>query len=332
MLRLNPPGANRLFQSPLLEASFGGGEANVAVSLTNYGLTVEFVSAIPANAIGQACREELRRFNVGTRFLKAVDGRMGIYFLEPGANQRPSKVIYDRGGSAFAQCHQGDFDWNEIFENAAWFHVTGITPAISAQTAGVCLEAMKVARAKGLSVSCDLNYRAKLWRYGKKAPEVMGDLVRQTDVVVANEEDCQQSLGISVDVKVDSGNLDEGEYRALAAKVLEVYPNVRAIAITLRESRGANSNGWSACLYNRSEFMHSRRYEIEDIVDRVGSGDAFAAGLICGLLKLKDDRKALEFAAAASCLKHSIHGDFNRVSEQEVVNLVAGEASGRVQR
>jgi 2-dehydro-3-deoxygluconokinase len=332
MLRLKSPGSERLFQSPSLEATFGGGEANVAVSLAGFGFPVEFVSALPPNAIGHSCAAELRRFNVGTRFLKWGGERMGVYYLEAGANQRPSTVIYDRAGSAIMQSRTGDFDWGKIFEGASWFHVTGITPALSAQAADLCLEAMKVAREKKVPISCDLNYRAKLWKYGKNAPEVMRELVQLTEVVVANEEDCQQSLGISVDIDVHSGKLETDSYRALTAKVLEEFPNLRAIAITLRESKGANSNGWSACLYNRKEFLQSRRYDINDIVDRVGSGDAFAAGLIYGIMKFQDDRHALEFAAAASCLKHSIPGDFNRVTEQEVTNLMKGQASGRVQR
>jgi len=332
MLRLKSPGAERLFQSPLLEATFGGGEANVAVSLANFGVPVEFVSALPPSPIGHACSRALQGFNVGTRFLKFSGDRMGIYYLEAGANQRPSTVIYDRFGSAIMKTRVGDFDWKKIFDNAAWYHVSGITPALSAETADLCLEAMDAAREAGVTISCDLNFRAKLWQYGKKAPEVMKNLMRRTDVAIANEEDCQKSLGIEIDVDVHSGNLDIERYRILSAKVLEEFPDLRAIAITLRESISASSNAWSACLHNRSEFLVSRRYEITDIVDRVGSGDAFAAGLIYGMIKFQDDRSALEFAAAASCLKHSITGDFNRVSEQEVLTLMKGDSSGRVQR
>ena len=332
MLRLKSPGAERLFQSPQLEATFGGGEANVAVSLANYGTPVEFVTALPPNAVGKTCAAELRRLNVGTRFIRFAGERLGIYFLEAGANQRPSTVLYDRSGSSIMQARPGDFDWTTVFKEASVFHVTGITPALSATTADLCLEAMQAAKAAGVTVSCDLNFRAKLWNYGKKAPEVMRDLMRYTDIAVANEEDCQKALGISIGVDVHSGKLDTDQYRALAAKVLEEFPTLRVIAITLRESKGADSNGWGACLYNRKEFLLSRRYEINDIVDRVGTGDAFAAGLIHGILKFQNEQQALEFATAASCLKHSIPGDFNRVSEHEVLALVKGEASGRVQR
>jgi 2-dehydro-3-deoxygluconokinase len=332
MLRLKSPGNERLFQSPRFEATFGGGEANVAVSLARFGVPVEFVSALPVNPVGDACISELKRFSVGTRFLNRAGERVGIYYLEAGANQRPSTVVYDRGGSAFSRSRVGDFNWNEILDGAAWFHVTGITPALSPHMAEMCIEAMTNAKERGVTVSCDLNYRAKLWQYGKKAPEVMKELVRWTDVVVGNEEDCQQALGIRSEADVHSGTLEADSYKVLSEKVLDAYPNLRAAAITLRESKSADTNGWSACLNNRGEFLRSRRYEIHDIVDRVGSGDAFAAGLVYGLLSLNDDREALEFATAASCLKHSIHGDFNRVSEQEVVKLMAGEASGRVQR
>ena len=332
MLRLKSPGAERLFQSPALEATFGGGEANVAVSLAAFGVPVEFVTALPPHAVGQACLGELRKLNVGTRFVRLAGDRIGIYFLEAGANQRASTVLYDRSGSSIMQAHRGDFDWKAVFENAQWFHLTGITPALSEETAALSREAMTAARAAGIPVSCDLNYRAKLWKYGKKAPEVMRELAALTDVAIANEEDCQKSLGISVDVDVRSGTLDVRQYRALTARVLEEFPNLRAIAITLRESRSADSNGWSACLNTRADFFVSRHYEIDDIVDRVGGGDAFAAGLIFGMLRYKDDRQALEFATAASCLKHSIPGDFNRVSEAEVSTLLKGDASGRVQR
>jgi 2-dehydro-3-deoxygluconokinase len=332
MLRLKAPGTERFFQSPSLEATFGGGEANVAVSLANYGLPSVFVSVLPDNGVGRACAAEVRKFNVDTRYVKFAGDRIGIYFLEAGANQRPSSVIYDRAGSALAKARPGDFDWSSVFERAGWFHITGITPALSAETAALSLEAVQAARHAGAVVSCDLNYRAKLWKYGQKAPEVMRKLLAFVDVAIANEEDCQKSLGISLDVDVHAGVIDPEKYRTLSTKVLGEFPGLRAIAITLRESKGANCNGWSACLNNRSGFFVSQRYEINDIVDRVGSGDAFAAGLIFGIIKFGDDRRALEFAAAASCLKHSIAGDFNRVTETEVASLMAGEASGRVQR
>jgi 2-dehydro-3-deoxygluconokinase len=259
-------------------------------------------------------------------------GRLGIYFLETGANQRPSKVVYDRSGSAIATAKPGDFDWNAILDDASWFHLTGVTPAISASAAELAIEGARHAREKGITVSCDYNYRKNLWRYGKSAAEVMRELVRHVNVGIANEEDCQEALGIDLDVDVGSGSLAHEKYRAMAARVLEEFPNLDKQVITLRESHSADRNGWSAVMHTRRDFLTSRRYEITDIVDRVGAGDSFGAGLIYGMLAYADDRKALEFATAASCLKHSILGDFNRVSVAEVEALVGGEASGRVQR
>jgi len=332
MLRLKSPETERLLQSPHLEASFGGGEANVAVSLAQFGLPVEFVSALPPNPIGYACAAALRGFGVGTEFIKFRGERVGIYFLEAGANHRPSSVIYDRKGSAFRECRPGDFDWNAVFDQARWFHVTGITPALSGTMADLCIEAIHAARKQGVTVSCDLNYRAKLWKYGKQAPEVMREIARLADVIIANEEDCQKALGIAADIDVSSGMLDLERFSSLTSKVMEDFPALQAIAITLRESHGANANGWSACLRTRIDFFRSPQYEIDDIVDRVGSGDAFAAGLIYGILTYGEYLRALQFATAASCLKHSIRGDFNRVSVLEVTQLMNGEASGRVQR
>lgn len=257
---------------------------------------------------------------------------VGIYFLEGGANQRPTRVIYDRDGSAIATAGPGDFDWDAIFDGADWFHISGITPAISESASGLSLDAVRLARARGIPVSCDLNHRKNLWRYGKRAIDVMRELMHQVTVGIANEEDCQKSLGIDLDVDVDSGNLDTDQYRGLAERVLEEFPNLEKQVISLRESRSADHNGWAACLHNRNEFLISRRYEITDIVDRVGGGDSFAAGMVYGLLAYGDDAQALEFAVAASCLKHSIPGDFNRVNVAEVEALMKGEGSGRVQR
>ncbi|MDR2478165.1 MAG: sugar kinase [Treponema sp.] len=332
MLRLKTPGIERFFQSPLLEASFGGGEANVAVSLANFGLDAEYITVLPANALGDECIKELRRFGVGTGKILRGKGRMGIYFLEGGANQLPSKVVYDRDYSAIALAQPGDIDWNKAFQGVSWFHITGITPAISQSAAGLSLESVKAAKAAGCTVSCDLNYRKNLWKYGKTAPEVMGELVKYTDVAIANEEDCQKSLGISADVDVGSGSLDTKKYEALSKAVLDKYPNLKMIAITLRESRSADSNGWAACLNDGKQFYLSRHYEITDIVDRVGGGDSFAGGLIYGLTAYESRQEALEFAVAASCLKHSILGDFNRVSVKDVEALKGGDGSGRVQR
>lgn len=332
MLRLKTPGHERFFQSPAFEATFGGGEANVAVALANYGLDAGFVTALPNNDIGDAALRELRGFGVDVSRVRRSGDRVGIYFLETGANQRPSKVVYDRAGSSVADCAPGDFDWLAIFTGARWFHITGITPALSQSAADLSLEAVRAAKAAGATVSCDFNFRGKLWKYGKTAPQVMTELVRYVDVGIANEEDCQKSLGITAEVDVASGELDVAKYEALSDKVLSTFPDMTAIAITLRESHSADRNGWSACLRDREGFRLSRRYEITDIVDRVGGGDSFASALIYGLDAYTDRQQSLEFAVAASCLKHSILGDFNRVSVPEVENLMGGDASGRVQR
>lgn len=332
MLRLKAPGHERLMQSPLMEATFGGGEANVAVSLANYGMDAAFLTVLPENTLGDACMGELRRFNVDTSRILRGPGRMGIYFLEAGANQLPSKVIYDRADSSVALAGPGTIDWNTALEGIDWFHITGITPAISQSLMELSLESVKEAKKRGIKVSCDLNYRKNLWKYGKSAQEVMCELARYADILIANEEDVQKSLGITIDVDVASGNIDSNKYEQLSNKVLETYPNVEMIAITLRESRSADSNGWSACLNNRSGFYVSKHYDINDIIDRVGGGDSFGGGLIYGLTHFSDCREALEFAAAASCLKHSILGDFNRVSADDVMKLMLGDGSGRVQR
>ena len=332
MLRLRSPGHERLFQSNMLEATFGGGEANVAVSLANYGMDAQFCTMLPDNAIADACLGELRRFGVDVSKVQRGKGRMGIYFLENGANQLPSKVIYDRADSAIALAAPGDFDWEKVFDGVNWFHITGITPAISESAMLLSLESVKEAKKRGITVSCDLNYRKNLWKYGKKAEEVMRELARFVDVSIANEEDVQKALGITVDVNVESGELDREKYRALGSKVLETYPDMKMIAITLRESHSADWNGWAACLNDGKQFYLSKKYEIRDIVDRVGGGDSFAGGLIYGLNTYEDKQQALEFAVAASCLKHTIPGDFNRVSVDEVEKLMGGDGSGRVQR
>ncbi len=332
MLRLKAPERERLFQSPLFEVSFGGGEANVAISLAQLGLDVCFVTALPANPIGDACIGELRRWGVDTSHIVRREGRLGVYFLETGANQRPSRVIYDRNGSAVAHSRPGDFDWETIFEGASWFHFTGITPALTQNLADTCLEAAQKAQQKGVPVSLDYNYRRKLWKYGKAAPTIMRELAAHVDIGIANEEDCQESLDIFLDVDVHSGQLEVEKYQKLTERVLDEFPNLQKQAITLRESYSAEYNGWSAVLHNRNQFLRSRRYEITNIVDRVGGGDAFSAGLIYGLVTNQKDAHALEFAAASSCLKHSIGGDFNRVEVAEVETLLKGETSGRVQR
>lgn len=333
MLRLAPPGFERLLQSPQFLATFGGGEANVAVAVSGFGYPARYVTALPSNnAISDAFIGEMRRFGVDTSGIVRGKGRFGIYFVEPGANQRGSKVLYDREFSSIALAKPGDIDWNKCFDGASWFHVTGITPAISASAADLAIESVKAAKVMGLTVSCDLNFRKNLWKWGKKSSEVMPEIVKYTDIGIANEEDCQMALGIQVDVDVHSGKLEHEQYKRLTDAVLAAYPNMKALAVTLRESKSASHNGWSACLNNRSDFLLSKHYEITHIVDRVGGGDCFAGGLIFGLLTMQSHQDALEFAVAASCLKHSIPGDFNRFSADEVLALVKGGGSGRVQR
>jgi len=333
MLRLAPPNLERILQSGTFVATFGGGEANVAVSLAGFGIPTSYVTVLPPNhPVADAVIAELRRFGVETSHVARAKGRMGIYFLEPGANQRPSQVVYDRDHASIAVAPPGTIDWDRVFADATWFHITGITPALSATAAAMSLMAVSKARERGLTVSCDLNYRKNLWKYGKTAPEVMRDLVQHVDVGIANEEDCQKALGVKIDVNVESGELDVDQYRSMSEKVMGEFPNLKMLAITLRESRSASHNGWSACLYDGKSFLVSRKYDITHIVDRVGGGDAFSGGLIYGLLSLESRQEALEFAVAASCLKHSIPGDFNRFSVEEVRALMKGQGSGRVQR
>ena len=332
MLRLKAPGMTRLLTDHYLEATFGGGEANVAVSLANYGEDAAYLTVLPENTLGDECIRELRRFGVDTKRILRGKGRMGIYFLEAGANQLPSKVVYDRADSAIALAKPGDIDWDKAFEGIGWFHITGITPAISESAMELSLESVKEAKKRGVTVSCDLNYRKNLWKYGKKAGEVMRELANYVDVAVANEEDVQKSLEITTDVNVESGELSREKYKELGDKVLAAYPNMKMIAITLRESHSADWNGWAACLNDRESFCVSKKYEIRDIIDRVGGGDSFAGGLIYGLNHYEDKQSALEFAVAASCLKHSVIGDFNRVSASDVEKLMGGDGTGRVQR
>ncbi|MBM3763867.1 MAG: sugar kinase [Acidobacteria bacterium] len=332
MLRLAPPGFERFLQSPQFLATFGGGEANVAVAVSGFGLPARYVTVLPANPITDAFVGEMRRFGVDADQIVRGKGRFGIYFVEPGANQRPSKVIYDREGSSIAAAKPGAIDWSKALAGGTWFHITGITPAISEGAAQLAIESVKAARAQGLKVSCDLNFRKNLWKWGKTAAEVMPELFQYVDVGIANEEDCQMTLGLKLDVDVHSGALDREQYRKLTDMVLEKYPNLEAIAVTLRESHSASHNGWAACLNNRKEFLVSKHYDITHIVDRVGGGDCFAGGLVYGLNALGSYQEALEFAVAASCLKHSIPGDFNRFTADEVHALIKGGGSGRVQR
>ena len=335
MLRLKSPAHERFFQSPLLEATFGGGEANVAVSLSLLGKDAKFVTALPNNDIGKAAVREVRKWGVDTSSIKMTSGgRVGIYYLETGANQRPSNVVYDREASSIALAEPKDFDFDAIMADAAWLHITGITPAISKNAADSAMAAMKSAKQAGATVSVDLNYRKKLWKWGKSAREVMREMMQYTDVIVANEEDCQKSLGLHADSvhAVEKGELDTAQYQRTAQLLMDTYPNVSKVAITMRESYSADHNGWSACLTTRDGFYVSRRYDITDIVDRVGGGDSFAGGLIYGLNYLDGPQQALEFAVAASCLKHTIHGDYNRVTVAEVQALAKGSGSGRVER
>ena len=334
MLRLAPPGFERFLQSPQFQATFGGGEANVAVAVSGFGMAARFVTLLPdKNALTEAFIGEMGRFGVdASAIVKTNTGRFGIYFVEPGANQRGAKVLYDRAHSSIALGKPGDIDWDKAFQGASWFHITGITPAISEGAAQLAMESVKAAKAKKITVSCDLNYRKNLWKWGKQPKDIMSQLFEYVDVGIANEEDCQMALGIQVDVDVHSGSLDHSQYEKLTNKVLAQFPKLNKIAVTLRESHSASHNGWSACLNNRKQFLLSKHYDITHIVDRVGGGDCFAGGLIHGLNALADDQAALEFAVAASCLKHSIPGDFNRFSTEEVMGLIKGGGSGRVQR
>jgi 2-dehydro-3-deoxygluconokinase len=337
MLRLKSPGFERLFQSPMLDATFGGGEANVAASLANFGVDVAFITKLPLNVIGDACISILRSRAIDPSLIVRGGDRLGIYFLEAGANQRPSSVVYDRAGSSISNAKPEDWDWENVLEGVSWFHITGITPAISQSAADLSLFVVQKAKEKGLTVSCDYNYRKNLWKYGRSAKEVMTELVKYVDVGIANEEDCQLALGVKLEdgsweKDVQSGALNTDKYKLLCEKVLETFPNLKIQSITLRHSYSADHNGWSACLHDRDSFIVGPNYEIKNIVDRVGGGDAFAGGLIYGLVIGMSHQAALDFAVAASCLKHSIVGDMNLVSVKEVKRLLGGDASGRVQR
>ena len=334
MLRLAPPEFQRFTQARSFEAVYGGGEANVAVSLANYGKTVDFVTRLPKNDLGEACINTLRGFGVGTGFIARGGERIGIYFLETGVAQRASKVIYDRAGSSFATIQPGSIDWKAVFDDADWFHWTGITPAVSQGAAEVCREAIVAARELGLTVSTDLNYRAKLWKWGKTAGEVMGDLVSLCDVALGNEEDAEKVFGIQAPHSdVTSGKVESGHYRTVCEELARRFPALKVISITLRGSLSASHNTWSGVLWKAGQFYTAPIYDIIPIVDRVGGGDAFMGGLIYGLRNYPADlQKALDFATAAACLKHSILGDFNAVSVAEVETLMAGDASGRVSR
>ncbi|MGC9468874.1 MAG: PfkB family carbohydrate kinase [Anaerolineae bacterium] len=333
MLRLSPPDHLRFVQAESFDAIYGGGEANVAVSVANYGLPVEYVTRLPNNDIGDACLNFIRRFGVGTQHIVRGGDRLGIYFLETGAVQRGSKVIYDRAGSALSTIEPGMVDWEAVFKDAGWFHWTGITPAISEGAADVCLEAVKAAKDAGVTVSCDLNYRSKLWKWGKRPSEVMEELVQYSDVAIGNEEDADKVFGIRApEADVTKGKVEAEAYVYVCNKLKERFPNLQTIAITLRGSLSASHNTWSAMLWHAGEVYTAPMYDITHIVDRVGGGDSFMGGLIYGLLTYQSKQDPLNFAVAASCLKHSIVGDFNLVSVAEVEKLMGGDVSGRVSR
>ncbi|MFN2282978.1 MAG: PfkB family carbohydrate kinase [Anaerolineae bacterium] len=334
MMRLAPPGFQRFGQARSFDVIYGGGEANVAVSLANFGVPVNYVTRLPNNDLGEACIQFVRQYGVGTDYIVRGGERLGIYFLETGAVQRGSKVVYDRANSAIATIKRGMVDWRTVFADADWFHWTGITPAISEGAADVCLEAVQVAKEMGLTVSCDLNFRKKLWKWGKKAGEVMPELVRHSDIAIGNEEDADKVFGIKAPhADVASGKVEAGGYEYVCNALAERFPNLKTIAITLRGSLSASHNTWSGVLWQQDAFYSAPVYDITHIVDRVGGGDSFCAGLIYGLRTYGDVvQKALDFAVAASCLKHSILGDFNLVTVDEVEKLMGGDVSGRVSR
>lgn len=336
MLRLATPGYQRFIQSNSLTATFGGGEANVAVSLANYGLNADFVTRLPKNDVADWCVSELRKYNVDTNNIIRGGERVGIYFLETGAVARPSKVVYDRANSSIADIEPGMINWKEVLKDADWFHWTGITPALSQGAADACLEAIKTANEMGVMVSTDLNYRKNLWKYGKNASEVMPALVEGCDVILGNEEDAEKVFGIKpegFEVAHTGGDIDAAEFESVCTQMMKKFPRAKKVIITLRGSINANHNTWGGVLYSDGQLYESKRYDITHIVDRVGGGDSFMGGLIYGLLTYgNDNQKALDFAVAASCLKHTVYGDFNLVTVPEVEALMGGDGSGRVQR
>lgn len=332
LLRLTSPGYNKLFQKDSLDVTFCGSEANVAVSLSVFGLKSTFVTKIPNNSVGQAAINSVRYFGVDTSHIVYGDGRMGLYYLEKGVSQRPSKVIYDRAYSAMALAEENDFDWNLIFDGVDWFHWSGINPALSDNMARICLEACKVAKAKGIIVSCDLNYRKKLWS-SEQAQNIMIPMMSYVDICIANEEDAEKVLGITLENNnIENGKLNKAGYELVAKNICNKY-GCKVVAITLRESYSASVNGWSALLYDavKERSYYSHKYEIQ-IVDRVGGGDSFTAGLIYSMITGKSYKEAIEFATGASCLKQTLEGDYNRITVEDVELLLSNGGSGRVQR
>lgn len=334
MLRLKSPESERLLQNPVLEATFGGSESNVAISLANFGVNSRFVTALPNNILGLAAIKFLKSMSVDTSLIQMQGERLGTYYLETGSGPRPSKVIYDRSNSSISQAKTEDFDWDLIFKDAKWFHISGITPALSQKSADLSLQVIEKARDLGLKISCDLNFRKNLWNYGRTAQEIMNDIVPLIDIIIANEEDLQKALGFELDQKIGTDELDSRKFEKLLKQVSKKFPNIEMIATTLRESYSADHNDWSALCYEKATntTFFSIKYSLSNIIDRVGAGDAFAGGFIYGIYSNMNIQNSLEFAVAASALKHSIPGDINRVSVNEVNHLLEGEASGRVQR
>jgi len=334
MLRLATPGYLRFGQATEFEATYAGGEANVAVSIANYGIPATFVTSLPKNDIGDAAIASLKSLDVETNLIARGGDRIGIYYLEAGAVSRGSKVIYDRAGSSFAKLKKGSIDWDKAFEGVTWFHWTGITPAVSEGAADACLEACEIASKRGITISTDLNFRNKLWKWGKTAGEVMEKLVAHCDIILGNEEDADMVFGIKPEgVDVKSGHVEGAAYESVGKQLMTKFPKAKKVIITLRGSVSASHNSWSGVLWDGKKLFEAPTYQITHIVDRVGGGDSFMGGLIYGLIAYpNDDQKALNFAVAASCLKHTIKGDFNRVTIDEVEKLMEGDASGRVSR
>jgi len=335
MVRLGAPDYLKLIQTNRFDVSYAGAEANVAVSLANYGLETDYITCLPDNPIAERCIMDLRGHKVGVDHIQRTGKRIGILYLETGSNARPSKVYYDREDSSIATVAPGSIDWKENLKDATWFHWTGITPALSSNAAAECLKAIKTANELGVTVSCDINYRGNLWKYGKTAAEVMPEMVAGSDIILGNEEDCEKVFGIKpkdFDTSKTNGKVDQSSFLSVCQQMMERFPRCKKMVVTLRGAINANHNTWGGVLYNGKELIESRRYDITDIVDRVGGGDSFMGGLIFGILNYKDDHKALEFATAASCLKHTLKGDYNWVTIQEVENLMSGDESGRVKR
>lgn len=335
MVRLGAPDYLKLIQTDKFDVSYAGAEANVAVSLANFGIDTDYITCLPANPIAERCIMDLRGHKVGVDHIRRSGKRIGILYLETGSNARPSKVYYDREDSSIATVALGSIDWKEILKDATWFHWTGITPALSANAAIECLKAIKIANELGVIVSCDINYRANLWKYGKTAAEVMPEMVAFSDIILGNEEDCEKVFDIKpkdFNAAKTNGNVDQSSFLSVCQQMMKRFPRCKKMVVTLRGAINANHNTWGGVLYNGKELLMSQRYDITDIVDRVGGGDSFMGGLIFGLLHYKDDHKALEFATAASCLKHTLKGDYNWATIDEVESLMNGDYSGRVKR